>query len=226
MSITAFYARKGGVGKSTHAFNFACYVVARTSGKVLLVSTDPQGDSVRWSGEADRRLRIDDMFESSFGYSALFAPERVVDADFAREWGFDLVIVDMPPAAEAIANVYPDVWVSPIDGRNALMDTMPAIKAMQEQGGQILWLPNRIDAAGSVSKKLILGGLDQVRNSVVLPTILDSVSVAKVAECSQPVWAVPYGAGTQGARAVQDVCDEILKYLPGLPPLTKRRKRS
>ena len=226
MGIVGFYARKGGVGKSTYAFNFACYAATKIEGKVLLVSVDPQGDSVRWSAPPERRLKIDDVFESVHGFDVLFAPKRAINADFVQSAGASLVIVDMPPEAETIADVYPDVWVTPIDGRNALLDTIPVLRAMRVQGGKILLLPNRIDAAGGQSKLLITEALQQVPDSVILPTVLESTVVARVAECSLPAWKVPYGLGSQGAMSVQKVCEAILEHFPDLQPSPKRRKRS
>ncbi len=60
MSIIVVGAEKGGVGKSTMAFNLAAYLAQ--SGKVLLVDTDTQRTSVKWD-EARQEVGLEKVFD-------------------------------------------------------------------------------------------------------------------------------------------------------------------
>lgn len=206
MFTVAVIARKGGVGKSTLAFSAACDA-AENGYRVLLVSADPQGDSAKWAKGLDARVRPDDRFESPHGFAVLFSA-RVPPAMELEE--YDLVIVDLPPSAEAVGWVRPQMWLIPVDGRNAVEDTMPILRAMLAQGGKIVFAPNKCDAAGLGVEQGLLAGLKVLtanyRGSQVLDPIPDSASVARVGEYGLPPWKVPYGVRTQGATAVLAVC--------------------
>ena len=200
------FVRKGGAGKSTLAFSLACYA-AEMGYRVLLVSADPQGDSAKWAKGLDTRVRPDDRFESKHGFSVLFSSRVPPDEELAE---YDLVIVDLPPVAEAVVWVRPQMWLIPLDGRNALEDTMPVMRAMVSQGGKIVFVPNKADAAGLGVEAGLLEGLQvlmrNIQGSVCLEPVPDSSSVARSAEYGEPPWRVPYGARTQGAAAVIAVC--------------------
>lgn len=206
MFTVAVIARKGGVGKSTLAFSSACDA-AENGYRVLLVSADPQGDSARWAKGLDARVRPDDHFESTHGFAVLFSP-RVPPAAELEE--YDLVIVDLPPSAEAVAWVRPQMWLIPVDGRNALEDTIPILRAMASQGGRIVFVPNKCDAAGLGVEQGLLAGLKvlttNLKGSLCLEPIPDSSAVARVGEYGLPPWKVPYGVRTQGTAAVLAVC--------------------
>lgn len=212
MKKIAFFTRKGGTGKSTHAFNLACF--AALTCKVLLISTDPQGDSIRWAGGGDRQLICDDPFKSKHGFTAIFAPGQTISDDFIREHKCNLAIIDLPPSVESILDVSPDLWVIPIDGRNALLDTMPAIPDLTARGGQILWLPNALDIAGSVSARTVFEALKKVPQGTVLPAIPTSAALARVAECYLPVWDTPFGKTAIATKLSRNAYATILKNLP------------
>lgn len=223
MYTVAVMVRKGGVGKSTLAFSAACDA-AGAGYRVLLVSADPQGDSAKWAKGLDSRVRPDDRFESSHGFTVLFSP-RMPPAEELAE--FDLVVVDLPPVAEAVAWVRPQMWLIPLDGRNALEDTMPILRAMVSQGGKLVFVPNKSDAPGMGAEQGLLDGIRAVaRNypgSTILEAIPDSSAVARVGEYGLPPWQVPYGARTQGAAAVVEVC-AFVRAAVGPPQPRKKRK--
>ena len=208
MRIAAFYTRKGGTGKSTLSFSFACFA-AEKGHRVLLVSTDPQGDSARWAGGGERRLRREDVFESPLGFHAVYSPGRVPVVD---DGTFDLLVVDMPPQGEAIRTVKPDIWVSPQDGRNAVLDTLPVVPAMREQGGEILFVLNRSTTAGKRSLDMLRDAVGRIPHTHLYPhAIPDTGPVARVAECSAPPWAVPFGRGSAGSEAVRTLFGRLLR---------------
>lgn len=224
MFIVAVIVRKGGAGKSTVAFSVACD--ATDNGyRVLLVSADPQGDSARWAKGLDGRVRPDERFESrEHGFTVLYSA-RIPSPDELAE--FDLVVVDLPPTAEAVAWVRPNMWLVPIDGRNALEDTMPILRAMTSQGGKLVFVPNKCDAAGLGIEATLLTGLKGVTQrfpgSVLLDPIPDSMAVARVGEYAQPPWKVPYGVRTKGAEAVVAIC-EYVRTTAGRPKARAKKK--
>lgn len=219
----AVSSRKGGVGKSTLAFSFACRA-AQLGRRVLLVSADPQGDSARWAGGGDRRLRRDDVFESEWGFHAVYSPGSVPELP---EDAFDLAVVDLPPQAESIRWVRPDVWLSPQDGRNSVLDTLPVLPAMREQGGLVLFAVNRADAAGQRALEMVHDALRSVRDAYVWDQPLpDSGVIARVAECAAPPWEVPYGKSAAGTRAVEQLCDWLLRSKALAPGTTRPRRRA
>lgn len=207
MKKIAVYARKGGVGKSTLAFTLACYA-ALMNIRTLLLAVDPQGDSARWAGGGDRRLRRDDVFETAWGFHALYSPSRVPGVPTDQ---FDLRIADLPPQAEAVRYLEPDLWLSPQDGRSSVIDTIPVLDAMREQGGSILFVMNRAEAAGQRAVKMVHEALEQVPDTFVWDEVIpDSGALARVAETSLPPWEVPYGRGSSGSEAVIALCRWIL----------------
>ncbi len=207
MKTVAIFARKGGVGKSTTSFNLACHA-ARSGIKSMLISMDPQGDSIRWANK-DRPLKMDDLFTSEHGVKTLYLPysrEREMDLGLGS-MGLDLLIVDMPPVHEAIEHVKPDLWVIPVDGRNAIIDTMPCIKHMKTKCPHIAWLPNRINAGGESAASAIREALAELGDQV-LPEVADSAVIARSGEASTPVWKAPFQG--IGATMLVNACNSIL----------------
>ena len=216
MKTVAFYARKGGVGKSTLAFITACFAARTgqtaqlTAPRVMLVSLDPQGDAVRWSavGGSDSPLRRDDVITSPHGFAAMYSPGQLPPVN-----GQDLVIVDCPPEADqAIPLVKPAWWVVVLDGRAALIDTMAAIPAMRSQGGDILFVINKADTGGTRVEAELLTQAHKVPQTQVCPYVIPiSGAIARVAEYYAPPWDVPYGKGSAGGNAAERFCANLLK---------------
>jgi AAA domain len=191
----AFYVRKGGAGKSTLSYIMAC-TAARAGRKVLLVGLDPQGDAVRWASGKDRPLRRDDPVESPYGFTAIYSPGRMPSVPSDK----DLVIVDCPPEPDAaIPLVKPDIWVVALDGRSALIDTMPVIPAMKAQGGSILFLLNKADAGGTRVESALREAAGKVPDTIIWrESIPFSGALDRVAEYAAPPWDVPYGKESEG----------------------------
>jgi chromosome partitioning protein len=89
MKKLALIAQKGGVGKTTVAVNLA--VAAQLSGvRTVLFDLDPQESAVVWS---DRR-------KAEFPHVEFLTERRLPDAlAAAAAQGFELAIIDTPPAA-------------------------------------------------------------------------------------------------------------------------------
>lgn len=93
MHVITFAAQKGGVGKTTIAVNFA--VAAQAAGlRTALFDLDPQESATAWS---ERR-------EAELPHVEPISARRLDQAvDAAKANGFNLIVIDTPPAAGAEA---------------------------------------------------------------------------------------------------------------------------
>lgn len=214
MKTIGTYTRKGGPGKSTGSFTLACYA-AEQGQSVLLVSMDPQGDCIRWAGGGDRPLVAGDLFESSLGFDAIFSPREMPQFPPGQ---YDLVVVDMPPEMETVPLVQPDLWLTLLDGRDAVMNTLPAIPRMLEANAPILFALNDTDVAGKRVVKLLQDGLAKItahhdRTFLANVEVPSHGAVARVPTYCSPPWRVPFGENSKGAEAMRALCKDVLRML-------------
>jgi chromosome partitioning protein len=92
MQVIAMAAQKGGVGKTTIAGHLAVEAERQGYGKVVLIDTDPQGSLTAWYNvrEAERPVTAVVKLDDLKG-----------DLRRLKGRGFDLAIIDTPPALTA-----------------------------------------------------------------------------------------------------------------------------
>ena len=91
MLTIAVVSQKGGAGKTTLAIHLAAQGQAEGR-RALLLDLDPQGTAIKWA-----RRRGDRMPDVSAEHPANLV--RAIEA--ARQEGYDLVVIDTAPAADA-----------------------------------------------------------------------------------------------------------------------------
>lgn len=89
MNILALTSQKGGSGKTTLTGHLAVAAEREGAGPVALIDTDPQGSLTDWWNERQATT-------PAFLSASIATLSR--DLDRARDLGFQLVIIDTPPA--------------------------------------------------------------------------------------------------------------------------------
>ena len=125
--------------------------------------------------------------------------------------GADLVVVDTPASIDIAARVSPDLWIAPCDGRMALEDLGNVAGVMLGSGAEVLLVFNRADVGGARTVAAMRRASGRVPHLTVWPDIIpDSGPVKRAGEYYLPAWEVPYGADTQGARALYAFTEGVL----------------
>ncbi|WP_237703193.1 ParA family protein [Candidatus Protofrankia datiscae] len=96
MRILIFASQKGGVGKTTSALNITHLLAETLAARVLLLDTDPNGDSARWADRA-RAAGV----QLRFDYTAETDPRLLGHVREVAE--YDVIVVDTPGARESAA---------------------------------------------------------------------------------------------------------------------------
>ena len=125
-SIIVFGGRKGGVGKSTQATNFAV-MLAHDEADVVIVDTDPQKTSINW---IDRRNELIDSGEKLPVIHGVSKEGNVRETlkDLAQR--YDVVIVDASGSdnkALRTALTIADILICPVRPSQADLETLPHV---------------------------------------------------------------------------------------------------
>lgn len=208
MKSVACYNNKGGVGKTTFALHLS--LRAQVHGiKTIAVCIDRQGDLFHALSGGDQPTRDGAVAEIGSGLTVIYSPNNI-----PRLQGASLVIYDCPPAIEVAAAAKPDLWLVPADGRMALTDLGNVLEEMADAGGDIWVVLNKLDTAGKRALAAAKNAVKQIPNVHVWgEPIPDSAAIKRGGEYLKPVWEVPYGKGTDGERAIVDLCDAALVHL-------------
>lgn len=206
MKRVIVYNNKGGIGKTTFSVHLALFAADRRI-KTLVVGLDRQGDICRWLSGGDENLMNGHLFDVNDYLRVLYSPMQLPE-DITN---YDLVIADCPPHVEIVDELDADLWLVPIDGRLAMENLGNIYSALRRADGTIMIVLNRCDLIG----KRALEGLRQAANQIPHATVRSepipmSAAIAKSSEYFRAVWAVPYGKGTVGDKAMQSMCGDVL----------------
>lgn len=204
----AVYNNKGGVGKTT----IATHIAFRAAGyriKTLAVGIDPQGDMFEMISGGDKPKPDGATFDHSDALTCLFSPNN-----FPRVPNTSLVVCDCPPAINTALAAKPDLWLVPVDGRLSMTDLGNVLGDLQDAGGDIWVVINKLDSAGKRVMNAAKSAASKLPGVTVWPNpIPDSAAIKRTGEYLRPIWNVPYGEGSDAEAALLDLCDAVLVQL-------------
>lgn len=204
----AVYNNKGGVGKTTIATHLAFRSVHHGI-KTLAVGIDPQGDMFEIISGGDTPKPEGAIFEKNDRLTCLFSPNN-----FPRLPNTSLVVCDCSPAINVALAAKPDLWLAPVDGRLALMDLSNVLDDLHASGGEIWVVMNKLDSAGKRVMNAAKNALNKLPGVKVWPNqIPDSAAIKRTTEYLRPITDVPYGEGSDGETALNELCDAVLAQL-------------
>jgi chromosome partitioning protein len=213
MAIIAVAGRKGGVGKSTIAGNLAAEFAAMQR-SVRVLDADPQHSLVAWAAQGDGMLaRMVEEVED--GPGALRARARQAEKDV------DIVLIDTPPGAPAIAYeaaMAADLMLlpcgpSPLD-LFALKEALSlALKARAERRSKkprIRFVPSKVLMSTNLGRGLA-SSLKEMGKKV-LPSIGQRIVVAEAVASGLTVAEfAPNSAAHEEFRELTKAVDKVLK---------------
>jgi cellulose biosynthesis protein BcsQ len=208
-----FHNHKGGVGKTMLAAH--CVWLAMERGKrVLALDVDAQGNLIQMlaGSTASSNVTLPGGSRVDWRPGGPHSP--------AGTW--DLVVVDCPPAHDAPDSIVGDLWVVPVDGRQAAEGAATVISRVRERysageagsGAAILVVFNGVgggkralEAVRQASRGLAPG---DKRAGVALTEIPYTPAIRRSAENLRPAWFTASDARVAGVRKMRAFLDAVL----------------
>jgi chromosome partitioning protein len=229
----AIFNMKGGVGKSTSAYNLSSGLVRFHQKRVLLVDIDPQGHASAALGipiwQLEKQLK--DVLQRQVKINILLAEEEIPISGLpGRELllrkaigsiadQYDYVLIDCPPNIGVFsvnALMASDAVLIPVDmsylgllGINGIERALSLVREQLEHPIDIAGvLATRFDARNNLSKEVLKSLQDHFGSKVFKTHIPETVKLREAPSFSQSIFEYePRGAG---AKAYQDLVDEII----------------
>lgn len=206
--IVTVAQQKGGAGKTTMALQLA--VAWQKQGhKVALIDIDPQGSAGAWSHMRARVLA--DKYEGP-EVVAITGWRMVGELARLKQYGFDIILVDSPPRAEAevsIAVRSSDIVVIPLQA--SPMDvwaTKPTLQFCFREKVPALLVMNRINMRTKLAGKMIEEA--QLLGAEVADITIGS-RVALQASLAEGKGVVETQPSSDAAKEIDNLAKEVLK---------------
>lgn len=210
MNSVVFYNNKGGVGKTTFAVHCALRAALHHRLRTVAIGLDRQGDILRWLSGGEVWVGDGAVHQHSPNLTVIYSPNQQPNLRLNA----DLVVMDSSPSLALAGSVRADLVVVPIDGRLALDDLQNALPDLIASQAKLLVVMNRADAGGARTLAALERACTKVPKMTVWSALVpDSAAIKRSAEYYRPVWDVPYGENSEGAKALKALCDEILRML-------------
>jgi chromosome partitioning protein len=198
----------GGAGKTTMALQLA--VAWQKQGyKVALIDIDPQGSAGSWSHMRARVLA--DKYEGP-EVVAITGWRMVGELSRLKQYGFDIIMVDSPPRAEAevcIAVRSSDIVVIPLQA--SPMDvwaTKPTLQFCFREKVPALLVMNRINLRTKLATKMIEEA--QLLGAEVADITIGS-RVALQSSLAEGKGVVETEPSSEAAKEIDNLAKEVLK---------------
>ena len=211
--IVTVAQQKGGAGKTTLALQLA--VAWQKQGhKVALIDIDPQGSAGAWSHVRARVLA--EKYEGP-EVVAITGWRMVGELSRLKQFGFDIIIVDSPPRAEAevcIAVRSSNIVVIPLQA--SPMDvwaTKPTLQFCFREKVPALLVLNRINLRTKLAAKMIEEA--QMLGADVADVTIGS-RVAMQASLAEGKGVVETEPSSEAAREIDSLSKEVLRRVKSL----------
>ena len=210
MKSVVIYNNKGGVGKTTIAVHCALWAALHHRLRTVAIGLDRQGDILRWLSGGEAWVGDGTVHQHSPNLTVIYSPNQQPN----MRLNADLVVMDSSPSLALAGSVRTDLVVVPVDGRLALDDLQNALPDLIESQAKLLVVMNRADAGGTKTLAALKRACAKVPKMTIWPAMVpDSAALKRAAEYYRPVWDVPYGENSEGAKAIKALSDDILRML-------------
>lgn len=205
--ILAAYNHKGGTGKTTFLFNLAHYAMEHNK-RVLAVCLDRQRDLLRMLKGHDSILKTDEVIERE-NLVAFYSPDKMVDLDMG---GFDVALVDCPPARDISIRISPTGFIVPINGFNAYENFSTVARDLVRASDFVLAVINCAETTGTRDLNDLREAINAIPDIEVYPeAIAESGCIARCESQRLPAWRTTHSRRAAGRKQMEKLCRHVLK---------------